>query len=134
MLRLHFFAANRNIFVHNFMSAHLEDNFQLPLSHQAYNDLLQLSDMENDSSQDFHLGRLEVYFSEAKVFYQGRCFMEKFLLGSWNIWKQMNGLIFDNKTPSFYSWKQLLNGDFLLLLFRLKERDQDVVKSWIMML
>lgn len=30
----------------------------------------------------------------AKALYLGKCFMEKFLLGAWNIWKQRNEFIF----------------------------------------
>lgn len=48
------------------------------------------------------------------------------------MWKQRNNLIFDNKPPSFYSWKQLLKGDIILLLFRLKKIDKNVVESWIL--
>lgn len=45
-----------------------------------------------------------------------------------------NSFIFYNKKFSFSSWKNLLKRDYLLLLFRLNERDQDVVKNWILLL
>lgn len=46
---------------------------------------------------------------EARNNYQGRCFMEKILVGAWNICKQRNGFIFlNNKSPSLLSWRQLL--------------------------
>ena len=68
---------------------------------------------------------------KAKHVYNGQCFIEKFLLGAWNIWKERNGFIFENRLPLFFSWRQLLKGDFLLLLFRLKLSDQHVVRDWI---
>lgn len=46
---------------------------------------------------------------EARNNYQGRCFMEKILVGAWNICKQRNDFIFlNNKSPSLLSWRQLL--------------------------
>jgi hypothetical protein len=71
---------------------------------------------------------------KAKHVYNGQCFIEKFLLGAWNIWKERNGFIFENRLPLFFSWRQLLKGDFLLLLFRLKVSDQHVVRDWILLL
>lgn len=35
---MEFIFVHRNIYVHNSMTAQLEDNFDLPLSQQAYND------------------------------------------------------------------------------------------------
>jgi hypothetical protein len=42
---------------------------------------------------------------EARQQWQNPFFMEFFMLGAWLIWKQRNGLIFNNKIPSFESWK-----------------------------
>ena len=67
---------------------------------------------------------------QANTLYQGRCFMEKFLYGAWNILKQRNGFIFEQKTPSLSSWRQIFKGDLLLLLFRISERDKDVILNW----
>jgi hypothetical protein len=32
-------------------------------------------------------------------------FMEFFIIGAWQIWKERNNLIFSQATPSFRSWK-----------------------------
>ena len=74
---------------------------------------------------------LEAMFIRAKLDYQGSCFMEKFLYAAWHIWKQRNGFIFEQKIPSFITWRQLLKGDLFLLLFRISARYHDVIISWI---
>nr|CAE04648.2 OSJNBa0061G20.4 [Oryza sativa Japonica Group] len=49
---------------------------------------------------------LEGMFIRAKLDYQGSCFIEKFLYAAWHIWKQRNGFIFEQKIPSFITWRQ----------------------------
>lgn len=63
---------------------------------------------------------LELMMVKSKCLLHGRCFMEIFLLGAWNIWKMRNGYIFENIYHSLASWRL----DLLLLLFRLNERER----------
>ena len=43
---------------------------------------------------------------QAKQQFQSPFFMEIFIIGAWQIWKQRNNFIFDRGRPSFSSWKQ----------------------------
>jgi hypothetical protein len=43
---------------------------------------------------------------QAKQQFQSPFFMEIFIIGAWQIWKQRNNFIFDHGCPSFSSWKQ----------------------------
>lgn len=45
MPRLCSFVVNRNVYVQNFLISPIEDHFHLPVSHQAYSELLILSDL-----------------------------------------------------------------------------------------
>lgn len=49
-----------------------------------------------------------------------QCFMEIFLLATWNIWKERNGLIFEGIQPSVSNWMKNLKSDLSLHLIRLK--------------
>ncbi len=60
--------------------------------------------------------------------------MEKFLYAAWNIWKQKNSSIFDQKISSLSSWRQLVKSDLFLILFRINARYHDVIVSWINLL
>jgi hypothetical protein len=42
---------------------------------------------------------------EAKQQFTNNFFMEVFMIGSWHIWKQRNGFIFNRGRPSFQNWK-----------------------------
>lgn len=54
MPRLCYFVVNRNVSVQNFLISPIEDHFHLPVSHQAYSELLILSDLMSriDLSRD----------------------------------------------------------------------------------
>jgi hypothetical protein len=45
-------------------------------------------------------------------------FMDLFLIGAWNIWKQRNGLIFNKMLPSIAAWKRGVRDDLLLQAHR----------------
>jgi len=47
---------------------------------------------------------------QAKQHFSSPFFMEFFIIGAWQIWKQRNNFIFDRGHPSFDSWKTLLRG------------------------
>jgi hypothetical protein len=59
------------------------------------------------------------------------CFMELFLIASWNIWKERNGLIFQGIQLSVQNWLMNLKLDLSLHLIRLKECYRPLVQSWI---
>lgn len=77
---------------------------------------------------------LQSMILEAKAIYNRRCFMEQFLTDAWNIWKQKKLIYFFHKPLSLSSWRQLLKGDLILLLFRLNEINRDVAKDWTLSL
>jgi hypothetical protein len=41
---------------------------------------------------------------EANQSFSSAFFMEFFIIGAWQIWKERNNLIFSRATPSFRSW------------------------------
>jgi hypothetical protein len=49
-------------------------------------------------------------------------FMETFMIGAWNIWKERNQLLFKGIAPSVNSWKARFRSDFKLLVHRTKEK------------
>jgi hypothetical protein len=42
---------------------------------------------------------------EARQMCSNDFFMEIFILGAWQIWKERNDFIFNRGNPSFHSWK-----------------------------
>lgn len=77
----------------------------------------------------------DYFMVEAKHTYLDRCFMEKILIGAWNIWKQRNGYNFESILPTLVSqsWIHSVKGD-LFFLFGLNERGKDVILNWIRLL
>jgi hypothetical protein len=49
-------------------------------------------------------------------------YMETFMIGAWNIWKERNQLLFEGITPLVNSWKAKFRNDFKLLVHRTKEK------------
>jgi hypothetical protein len=57
--------------------------------------------------------------------------MEIFILGSWQIWKQMNDFIFNRASLSFLSWKLGFLDEAVLQANRLSEGKKDQFLSLI---
>jgi hypothetical protein len=58
---------------------------------------------------------------EAKQQFNNKLFMEIFILGSWQIWKQQNDFIFNRGSPSFLFWKLGFLDEATLQTNRLRE-------------
>jgi hypothetical protein len=64
--------------------------------------------------------RLQI-IEHGKTQWKDPLFMEVFLIGAWNIWKERNNLHFKNITPTAAAWKRRFIEDFGLLKYRTKE-------------
>ncbi|KAK3150220.1 hypothetical protein QOZ80_3AG0230400 [Eleusine coracana subsp. coracana] len=63
--------------------------------------------------------------SQAKRAFGGKFFMEIFMIGAWQIWKQRNNLIFNRSNPSLQSWLFLFKQEAQLQAHRInKELDR----------
>ena len=56
---------------------------------------------------------------------------EIIIMGVWHIWMQRNNEIFNNKRHSTALWRELLKKDMILLAYRIKERHNNFLHSWI---
>ena len=63
--------------------------------------------------------RLDI-LSTARQNYHKPMFMETFMIGAWNLWKERNNLVFNNIPLSKDSWKTNFCSDFSLLVHRTK--------------
>ncbi|GJN11973.1 hypothetical protein PR202_ga30213 [Eleusine coracana subsp. coracana] len=54
-----------------------------------------------------------------------------FIMTKWEIWKQRNGKIFWNTTPSFQAWKDSLVATAKLQMYTLKDSDRSTVQNWL---
>ena len=59
-------------------------------------------------------------FIRAKRDFLGPCFLEIATCAAWNLWKECNGHIFENQTPSLARWKVRFQHDLLLHQHRVK--------------
>ncbi|TVU13298.1 hypothetical protein EJB05_40345, partial [Eragrostis curvula] len=63
---------------------------------------------------DIHWNSQSAFFNmiiEAKQTANLQFFMEILIIAAWNIWKQRNNKIFENKTPSLQAWKKGFKDD-----------------------
>jgi hypothetical protein len=58
---------------------------------------------------------------EARQSFNIDFFMEVFIIGAWQIWKERNNFIFNRANPSFRSWKLGFLDEAMLLSFRMKD-------------
>jgi hypothetical protein len=58
---------------------------------------------------------------EARQSFNIDFFMEVFIIGAWQIWKERNNFIFNRANPSFRSWKLSFLDEAMLLSFRMKD-------------
>lgn len=57
--------------------------------------------------------------------------MEVLVMAAWHLWKERNGKIFDNVTPSIGSRLLLFKKDIFLRYFRLKEEFDAPLEAWL---
>ena len=76
-------------------------------------------------------GDISQSFDQASRSYNGPCFMEVAVCTAWNIWKERNGLIFEQIQPSFARWKITFKKDILLTSYRLKQSKKEALLAWL---
>jgi hypothetical protein len=74
--------------------------------------------------------RLEI-IKQGKITWNKKLFMEIFMLGAWNIWKERNSMFFNNVSPTVSSWKARLKADLLLLLHRTKSSSHTFINQLV---
>jgi hypothetical protein len=57
--------------------------------------------------------------------------MEIIILSSWGIWIVRNGRIFENKSPTFNTWKAIFHQELKLLKYRIKKKLEPEFSSWL---
>jgi hypothetical protein len=72
-------------------------------------------------------------FLEAKTSFAGPCFMEVAVCVAWNIWKERNDFIFNNRLPSFDRWKVRFQSDLMLHRYRVKEALIQPLIDWVLL-
>lgn len=60
-----------------------------------------------------------------------KIFMEIFFIAAWNLWKQRNGKVFQNQTPSRTEWKRQFKKYIGLRMFTVNEDIRDSVCNWL---
>jgi hypothetical protein len=73
------------------------------------------------------------HFLEAKTSFAGPCFMEVAVCVAWNIWKERNDFIFNNRLPSFDRWKVRFQSDLMLHRYRVKEALIQPLIDWVLL-
>lgn len=77
-----------------------------------------------------HLNFFDILIS-TKMNFPNSFYMETFIIGAWQIWKQRNNLIFERNQPSLQDWKQHFIDESLLQAHRLNEDRRAAFLSWI---
>jgi hypothetical protein len=58
-------------------------------------------------------------------------YMEIIILSSWAIWIVRNERIFENKSPTFNTWKAIFHQELKLLKYRIKKKFESEFLSWL---
>ncbi|CAO2201894.1 unnamed protein product [Urochloa humidicola] len=66
----------------------------------------------------------------AKQNFNHSCFMEIIIIAAWQIWKQRNGLIFENCPATFTSWKRKFKEECLIQAVRIKDSIRPIFLNW----
>jgi hypothetical protein len=75
--------------------------------------------------------RISDSFMNAKNSFSGPCFMEIVVCSAWNIWKERNGFIFEQRRPNFARWRVAVKKDLLLTSHRLKPQKKESLLAWV---
>jgi hypothetical protein len=70
-------------------------------------------------------------FMNAKIYFGGPNFFEITIYAAWNIRKERNGFIFEDKRTSFASWKVKFLGDLQTTCYRVKKTKVESLKACI---
>jgi hypothetical protein len=70
-------------------------------------------------------------FIASRATFAGPCFMEIFACASWNIWKERNNYIFNQRAPSLDRWKVRFQSDLMLHRFRVKPTLVQPLVDWV---
>jgi hypothetical protein len=57
--------------------------------------------------------------------------MELIIIAAWSIWIVRNDMIFNNKRPTFSSWKVIYLKELLWLSYRMKKKHAETFKAWL---
>jgi hypothetical protein len=58
-------------------------------------------------------------------------YMEIIILSSWAIWIVRNERIFENKSPTFNTWRAIFHQELKLLKYRIKKKFESEFLSWL---
>ena len=75
--------------------------------------------------------RVSDMFDSVKLSFHGPNFFEVAACALWGIWKQRNGLIFENQRPSLQSWRAIFKKDLGLVAHRVKPIHKESLLTWI---
>ena len=67
----------------------------------------------------------------AKQSYNNNFFMEIFIIAAWQIWKQRNGLIFENRPASLNSWRRSFKDECTNQAVRFKVTQKNIFLTWV---
>ncbi|TVU07261.1 hypothetical protein EJB05_47309, partial [Eragrostis curvula] len=68
---------------------------------------------------------------DAKEKFNKPFFMEVFIMASWHIWKQRNGLIFDQQISTEHTWWRAFKDEVTLQVHRTNNNLRDNLLSWL---
>jgi hypothetical protein len=57
--------------------------------------------------------------------------MELIIIAAWSIWIVRNNMIFNNKRPTFSSWKVIYMQELNWLSYRMKKKHAETFKAWL---